>query len=81
MTATPCPYCTQPASPYDGQGDNEDRYYRCGTVNTTRTTACRTYEASATTEAAEATIAAANEARVWDGLGHGPLASLSSDDE
>jgi len=80
MTATPCPYCSQPASNWDGTGENEDRIYTCGTVNATRTPACRTYETSDTVEAAKAIIRAADEQRVWDELGHGPLASLAGDD-
>ena len=79
MTATPCPYCAQAAGPYDGLGEDSDRIYLCGTVNATRTTACRTYETSATVEAADALIVAADEQRVWDDLGHGPLGSLSGE--
>lgn len=77
---TPCPYCAQPDSAFDGTGEDEDRIYTCGTVNTTRTDACRTYEAAASTEAAEATLDEQHAARIWDDLGHGQLASLGSDE-
>jgi hypothetical protein len=81
MSATPCPYCSQPSSNWDGLGENANRIYTCGTVDSTRTTACRTYETNATVEAAEALIIAANEDRVWSELGHGPLASLTDPSE